>query len=133
MKKFLSNISDFITDPEYESDVGGICTAFCCCGIVCWLIMYFVFLKGMIPPYIPPICIGVGIVCNIIWYLLNISNDVLNTVLHYFYAILCLLLYGVLLFVIPIVLVFIIFTAPIWICTFICEIRERGAYGHKKI
>lgn len=131
MKKILCEISNFITDPEWESDVGLKSAAFCLVGIVCWLIMGLVLIKG-IPVYLPIICVSAGIVCNIIWYFIDVSNEVLNKVLHYFYAILCIFFYGVFLFVIPMALIFIIFAAPVWICKLICEIRERGAYEHKK-
>ncbi|MBO7693931.1 MAG: hypothetical protein J6T10_15030 [Methanobrevibacter sp.] len=117
MIELLENIHDFITDPKMADDdafVGTLIGMFIAC-IISMAIIYNLNESYLgLPGWVLGASCGLAFCCAIVWY--YIDDDYVK--LHYFYAFLVVLFSGTIILILPICLLFVIITLPVWIIEF---------------
>ena len=115
----LENIHDFITDPQMADDDVFICSSIgmFIASIISMAIIYnpiASYFGFNIPGWVLGVSFGLAFCCAIVWY--YIDDDYVK--LHYFYAFLVVLFSGTIILILPICLLFVIITLPVWITEF---------------
>lgn len=89
---------------------------FCICSVAGWGVLTGVLLRGVllsVPWWVIVLFVLISIICYVVWYYVE------DTLMHFLYAFATLVFSGAIIIVLPITLLILLITSPIWIKDFI--------------
>lgn len=113
----IEKIYYFIKFPKRmdEDTILGVLSIFCVCACAGWGVLAGVLFT--VPWWVIVLSILISIICYVVWYYVE------DTLMHFLYAFSALVFSGAIVIVLPITLLILLITSPIWIKDFINFLR----------